>query len=1012
MELNFILCGSIDMSTTPALSANFSGLTAEINRVFSVMSGKTPVLSGPSGATGPTGLTGSTGPTGPSGATGIGIGTTLKGVWSSGGNYSLNTDKPDAVTYNGSLYICIQAVSGSIITPDQDTTNWLRYVSQGATGPTGLQGTTGPSGATGIGIGTTLQGVWANGATYRSRNGVSADAVTYNGTFFVCIQSVPFVSTIPPDVDTANWLLYVKMGVTGATGSISAVGSDGQFLYNSNGILAASAAITYRATGPTGPEGQATGPIGQPTLQVGAYLLPTRDATYDLGATGIQFKDVHFSGSLYNNAAPFSLPGLTYRATGPTGPTGGATGPAPNPTLQVGLHLVPNADVAYDLGATGLRFRDIHVGGSTIYLGDSLSIKATTEGALTVTNKNTAATVNLVTPTGFNGGIISGAGVTSAGSSPNYYGSNTFSRTFSEAPIVIATSASITNTNTKLIVDNITTTGFKAYSDVNTTAYNWIATPRTDYPFSFYDITQPVANPTIGYTTLVFQINTNNIVRAGTPPYTVALVNTTATPDDSRPININTGTQTITFSALTIGGTEYVFRVTALDSTSTLITSNELVYNTLTDNLAGVAAESIISTGTITHDTVASGAGSIEITLTTFNPNSFVQTPGVPPYSVEVKLTYKGVYGSQNILLDTWEPDSTTHTFTSLYPGYYGITYTLTDLYTSVTPQQTISDIGVDGPVPIDITSNGTPVFLNNYTGDITHNDGSGGSVTFYLDLSKVTGGVAPYTLNFTLYNDSNSVNFDIIQYPITSTGVFTLTNIDGSNLPYTLSWSIEDTDVSISNPVTYNYTKTSTDQESISSINIYPMLSTPSITFNTKTTTGLSYYLSSASGGSGSLTHDLQYKKATDSTYSSNGDSNVISGLDPDTEYNVQYVVTDTMTNITKYSGVDTQTTDPLVAPEVSTDDVTLDGGGLSCAGTIISSGSGYITASGMCFSGSNTSPTIDADYTSLNTLAPNDILANESTITSGTYYVRAYATNSDGLTGYGSPSTVTYEQ
>ena len=999
------------MSTTPVLSANFSGLTAEINRVFSVMSGKTPVLSGPSGATGPTGLTGSTGPTGPSGATGIGIGTTLKGVWSSGGNYSLNTDKPDAVTYNGSLYICIQAVSGSIITPDQDTTNWLRYVSQGATGPTGLQGTTGPSGATGIGIGTTLQGVWANGATYRSRNGVSADAVTYNGSFFVCIQSVPFVSTIPPDVDTANWLLYVKMGVTGATGSISAVGSDGQFLYNSNGILAASAAITYRATGPTGPEGQATGPIGQPTLQVGAYMLPTADATYDLGATGIQFKDVHFSGSLYNNAAPFSLPGLTYRATGPTGPTGGATGPAPNPTLQVGLHLVPDADLAYDLGATGLRFRDIHVGGSTIYLGDSLSIKATTEGALTVTNKNTAATVNLVTPTGFNGGIISGAGVTSAGSSPNYYGSNTFSRTFSDAPIVIATSASITNTNTKLIVNDITTTGFKAYSDVNTTAYNWIATPRTDYPFSFYDITQPIANPTVGYTTLVFQINTNNIVRAGTPPYTVALVNTTATPDDSRPININTGTQTITFSALTIGGTEYVFIVTVVDSTSTLITSDELVYNTLTDNLAGVAAESIISTGTITHDTVASGAGSIEITLTTFNPNSFVQTPGVPPYSVEVKLTYKGVYSSQNILLDTWEPDSTTHTFTSLYPGYYGITYTLTDLYTSVTPQQTISDIGVDGPVPIDITSNGTPVFLNNYTGDITHNDGSGGSVTFYLDLSKVTGGVAPYTLNFTLYNDSNSVNFDIIQYPITSTGVFTLTNIDGSNLPYTLSWSIEDTDVSISNPVTYNYTKTSTGQESISSINIYPMLSTPSITFNSKTTTGLSYYLSSASGGSGSLTHDLQYKKATDSTYSSNGDSGVISGLDPDTEYNVQYVVTDTMTNITKYSGVDTQTTDPLVAPEVSTDDVTLDGGGLSCAGTIISSGSGYITASGMCFSGSNTSPTIDADYTSLNTLAPNDILANEPTITSGTYYVRAYATNSDGLTGYGSPSTVTYE-
>ena len=481
------------MSTTPVLSANFSGLTTEINRVFSVMSGKTPVLSGPIGATGPGGPTGPIGATGSTGPIGIGIGTTLKGAWIPGGTYSLNSGSPDAVTYNGAFYVCIVAVTGSAITPDQNTTNWLRYVQQGGTGPTGPIGATGLPGATGIGIGTTLQGGWQNGANYYSRSGVNADAVTYSGGFYVCINTVT-PSTVSPNLDTANWLAYVDIGptgpsgsigingvtgptgpvgigigttlkgawvagqaystnsgtnpdavtydgslyiciqavtssvtpdqdptkwqlyvrqggtgpsgppgasgltgvtglkgdtgftgptgitgpagttgVTGPAGNISSVGSDGQLLYNRGGALGATGSMMFRSTGPTGPLGQATGPIGQPTLQLGAYLLPTTDATYDLGATGIQFKDVHFSGSLYNNGVPFSggggaVSGLTYRATGPTGPQGQATGPAPYPTLQMAAYLIPTTDATYDLGATGIRFKDEFLSGS-LYMG-------------------------------------------------------------------------------------------------------------------------------------------------------------------------------------------------------------------------------------------------------------------------------------------------------------------------------------------------------------------------------------------------------------------------------------------------------------------------------------------------------------------------------------------------------------------------------------------------------------------------------------------------------------------
>jgi hypothetical protein len=96
-------------------------------------------------------------------------------------------------------------------------------------------------------------------------------------------------------------------------------GTNGQFTYNSGGTSAGSDKFVYRATGPTGPTGQATGPTG-PTIQLGAHLVPTSNATYDLGATGIQFKDVFFSGNLYKNGTVFSGGG------GGGGVPGGPTG--------------------------------------------------------------------------------------------------------------------------------------------------------------------------------------------------------------------------------------------------------------------------------------------------------------------------------------------------------------------------------------------------------------------------------------------------------------------------------------------------------------------------------------------------------------------------------------------------------------------------------------------------------------------------------------------------------------
>jgi hypothetical protein len=250
-------------------------------------------------------------------------------------------------------------------------------------------------------------------------------------------------------------------------------------------------ALTYRATGPTDENGAATGPRA-PTTQISSHFLPLSNASYDIGATGIQFRDVHFSGSLYNNGVPFSggggggTTGLTYRATGPTGPTGGPTGPYPNPTIQIGTHLVPTTDLAYDLGATGLRFRDIYVGGSSIHIGDSVVLSAS-NGSLNATNA--LGSVSLLSSNGYNGGMLAGFGTTATqdGNFSTYYNSNSFLVPFPAevTPIVLVSPLNLYNgsgvfTTATFTASNVTQTGFKVYSTALNARYSWMALPQTD----------------------------------------------------------------------------------------------------------------------------------------------------------------------------------------------------------------------------------------------------------------------------------------------------------------------------------------------------------------------------------------------------------------------------------------------------------------------------------------------------------------------------------------------------
>ena len=66
----------------------------------------------------------------------------------------------------------------------------------------------------------------------------------------------------------------------------------------------------------------------------------------------------------------------------------------------VGSHLLPESNIAYDLGSETSRWRDLYLSGSTIYLGDSV-ISSVQGGGITVRDRNTLQLKNLETTASF-----------------------------------------------------------------------------------------------------------------------------------------------------------------------------------------------------------------------------------------------------------------------------------------------------------------------------------------------------------------------------------------------------------------------------------------------------------------------------------------------------------------------------------------------------------------------------------------------------------------------------------
>ena len=84
---------------------------------------------GPPGVAGPAGATGPEGPAGPVGAAGL----TFQGTWSAASSYVVG----DVAFYDGSSYVCSNAVGPTATPPDTDTANWDFLALQGLQGPAG-----------------------------------------------------------------------------------------------------------------------------------------------------------------------------------------------------------------------------------------------------------------------------------------------------------------------------------------------------------------------------------------------------------------------------------------------------------------------------------------------------------------------------------------------------------------------------------------------------------------------------------------------------------------------------------------------------------------------------------------------------------------------------------------------------------------------------------------------------------------------------------------------------------
>lgn len=240
--------GQVVYQINATVPADLAAPTSEVT----VEDGVIPAMTGPPGPVGPTGATGSTGLPGPAGATGPagavgargapgpqGTGTagavgpagpqglTWRGTWSNTTAYAAN----DAVPFNGTSYISIQAGVGH--QPDTSPTFWSVLAHVGATGTAGTNGVNGAQGTPGI-QGTPgtigIQGVPGSTGTAGTNgvNGTPGTAGTNGTNGSPGTPGTPGIQGIPGTLGTAGTNgAPGNPGIQGIAGTPGTAGTNG-----------------------------------------------------------------------------------------------------------------------------------------------------------------------------------------------------------------------------------------------------------------------------------------------------------------------------------------------------------------------------------------------------------------------------------------------------------------------------------------------------------------------------------------------------------------------------------------------------------------------------------------------------------------------------------------------------------------------------------------------------------------------------------------------------------------
>jgi hypothetical protein len=567
------------------------------------------------------------------------------------------------------------------------------------------------------------------------------------------------------------------------------------------------------------------------------------------------------------------------------------------------------------------------VGGSTIYLGDSVSIKATSGGTLTATNA--AGTVNLITAGGINGGTLSGSGTTTTVDGQNYYGSHSFSPPFTSIPIVVASIASVSNISSKLAVDttNLSATGCRIYSDTNGASYNWVATARTEFTFSFYNSVTPVTLVTANSTSLVLSVNTSLLIRGGTVPYNNLRLNSTNSSFSPVAININTGTQTITISSLT-ANTQYTVNITVTDSSTPTAVSLTSSNQSFTTAYSAIIAASI---GLITPNSNDRTNYQIRFSIGTEASGGSGQFTNDWQYKASNVANWPN---TPDTFSDGTLPDVT-------YDTTYNIRLKTTDTTTNLFAYSNTVNATLYEPLSID-------------DGDVSYPESavtSGDVVTISISMATLfIGGVAPYSFNIEgLLNAPLNFALDLAASGLSGNSQGIANN--------TFSFSDEQTTYLRSNNKTLVYEWTSSGTSASYTFNLaalsgdgqtFTNSGTPysfsitggggsftggSLTATTATAVRLKYTRTEATGGSGSYEYILHWEQVSDTsingtvtTYS--GGEYTIDPLIPDTEYKVWLETTDTGTSTTVNAdgSISSITSETAPYPQISIGSTSID--------------------------------------------------------------------------------------